>query len=76
MVAPEAWENDPHMVPAKKGFYEWASNLMEPWDGPALLSFCDGRYAGAVDGLEVSRICVGIHESAGQGGVVVDLDTL
>jgi predicted dehydrogenase len=36
----------------------------------------DGRYAGAVDGLEVSKICVGIHESAEQGGVAIDLDTL
>eukprot|EP01065_Artemidia_motanka_P031967 TRINITY_DN3892_c0_g3_i1.p1 TRINITY_DN3892_c0_g3~~TRINITY_DN3892_c0_g3_i1.p1 ORF type:complete len:2125 (+),score=762.42 TRINITY_DN3892_c0_g3_i1:110-6376(+) len=58
MVAPEPWEADTMMSEEKKGFYEWASNLMEPWDGPALLSFCDGRYAGAVldrNGLRPAR---------------------
>eukprot|EP00756_Hemistasia_phaeocysticola_P036389 Hpha_TRINITY_DN16639_c1_g9::TRINITY_DN16639_c1_g9_i1::g.183632::m.183632/K00264/GLT1; glutamate synthase (NADPH/NADH) len=58
MVAPEPWETDSYMAEDKKGFYEWASHLMEPWDGPALLSFCDGRYCGAVldrNGLRPAR---------------------
>ena len=58
LVAPEAWENDPHMEEEKKGFYEWGSNIMEPWDGPALFAFCDGRYAGAIldrNGLRPAR---------------------
>ncbi len=36
----------------------------------------DGRYAGARDGLEVSRICVGVHESAERRGVAIDLAAL
>eukprot|EP01061_Rhynchopus_euleeides_P000702 TRINITY_DN10517_c0_g1_i1.p1 TRINITY_DN10517_c0_g1~~TRINITY_DN10517_c0_g1_i1.p1 ORF type:complete len:2064 (+),score=967.20 TRINITY_DN10517_c0_g1_i1:186-6377(+) len=58
LVAPEAWENDDSMDEAKKGFYEWGSNIMEPWDGPALFTFCDGRYAGAIldrNGLRPAR---------------------
>lgn len=30
-----------------QAFYRWAANLMEPWDGPALFTFADGRYCGA-----------------------------
>ena len=46
---PEAWENAPDTVVSKelRGFYEWSSFLQEPWDGPALVSFADGRYIGA-----------------------------
>lgn len=47
MLIPEAWQNHPEMDPAKRAFYEWAACLMEPWDGPALLTFSDGRYVGA-----------------------------
>ncbi len=36
----------------------------------------DGLYANAQDGLEVSKICVGVHKSAEAGGVVVILDSL
>lgn len=34
---------------------------MEPWDGPALLAFSDGRYIGAIldrNGLRPARYCV------------------
>eukprot|EP01059_Diplonema_ambulator_P022436 TRINITY_DN37727_c0_g1_i1.p1 TRINITY_DN37727_c0_g1~~TRINITY_DN37727_c0_g1_i1.p1 ORF type:complete len:2122 (+),score=739.50 TRINITY_DN37727_c0_g1_i1:177-6368(+) len=58
LVAPEAWENDQNMTEEKKGFYEWGSNVIEPWDGPALFAFCDGRYAGAIldrNGLRPAR---------------------
>ncbi|KAI8049493.1 hypothetical protein BDF22DRAFT_758229 [Syncephalis plumigaleata] len=47
MMVPEAWQDNPHMEPEKKAFYEWAACLMEPWDGPALFTFADGRYCGA-----------------------------
>lgn len=47
MMIPEAWQNQPEMDPEKRAFYEWASCLMEPWDGPALFTFSDGRYIGA-----------------------------
>ncbi|KAI9298442.1 glutamate synthase [Neoconidiobolus thromboides FSU 785] len=47
IMAPEAWQNNPNMDPKKKAFYKWAACLMEPWDGPALFTFSDGRYIGA-----------------------------
>lgn len=47
MLIPEAWQNDTHIDSKKKAFYEWAACLMEPWDGPALFTFADGRYCGA-----------------------------
>ncbi|KAJ3114572.1 glutamate synthase [NADH] [Phlyctochytrium bullatum] len=47
MMVPEAWQNQPNMEPEKRAFYEWAAMLMEPWDGPALFTFSDGRFVGA-----------------------------
>ncbi|WWC59652.1 uncharacterized protein I303_102211 [Kwoniella dejecticola CBS 10117] len=47
MLVPEAWQNNDLMEPEKKAFYAWAGSLMEPWDGPALFTFSDGRYCGA-----------------------------
>lgn len=57
-MVPEAWQNDQLMHPNKRSFYQWASCTMEPWDGPALLTFSDGRYIGAIldrNGLRPSR---------------------
>lgn len=47
LMVPEAWQDNPAMDPAKAAFYEWAACQMEPWDGPALFTFSDGRYCGA-----------------------------
>lgn len=47
MLVPEAWQNNTDMEPEKIAFYQWAACLMEPWDGPALFAFSDGRYCGA-----------------------------
>ena len=47
MMVPEAWQDNPLMNPDKKAFYQWAACQMEPWDGPALFTFSDGRYCGA-----------------------------
>ncbi|KAJ2802811.1 glutamate synthase [NADH] [Coemansia guatemalensis] len=47
VMVPEAWQNNPQMPAEKRAFYEWASCIMEPWDGPALFTFSDGRYCGA-----------------------------
>ena len=58
MMVPEAWQNDKEMSKEKKAFYEYFSNVMEPWDGPASIAFTDGRYIGAVldrNGLRPSR---------------------
>ncbi|ALG11167.1 glutamate synthase large subunit [Kibdelosporangium phytohabitans] len=61
MMIPEAWENHEEMDPARRAFYEYHSNLMEPWDGPALVSFTDGSLIGAVldrNGLRPARYWV------------------
>ena len=58
MMVPEAWENAPAMDPAKRAFYEFHSSLMEPWDGPACVTFTDGTLIGAVldrNGLRPGR---------------------
>jgi glutamate synthase (NADPH/NADH) large chain len=58
MMVPEAWENAPDMEPAKRDFYAFHSTLMEPWDGPASITFTDGTLIGAVldrNGLRPSR---------------------
>lgn len=47
MLIPEAWQGNDSMPPEKKAFYNWAACLQEPWDGPALFTFSDGRYCGA-----------------------------
>nr|XP_014291761.1 glutamate synthase [NADH], amyloplastic isoform X1 [Halyomorpha halys] len=57
-MVPEAWQNDATMPKDKRDFYQWAACVMEPWDGPALLTFTDGRYIGAIldrNGLRPSR---------------------
>ncbi len=58
MMIPEAWENDPSMDPARRSFYQFHACLMEPWDGPACVSFTDGTVIGAVldrNGLRPAR---------------------
>jgi glutamate synthase (NADH) len=47
MLIPEAWQGNDNMEPEKRAFYNWAACLQEPWDGPALFVFSDGRYCGA-----------------------------
>lgn len=47
LMVPEAWQNNKNIDSKKRAFYEWAACLMEPWDGPALFTFADGRYCGA-----------------------------
>ena len=61
MLIPEAWNKDIRMDPAKRGFYEYHSCLMEPWDGPASIAFTDGTCIGAVldrNGLRPSRYVI------------------
>ena len=60
-MVPEAWQNDKTMPQDKRDFYQWSACVMEPWDGPALISFTDGRYIGAIldrNGLRPSRFYV------------------
>jgi hypothetical protein len=61
MMIPEAWQDNPNLSETKKAFYEYNSCLMEPWDGPAMVAFTDGRYIGATldrNGLRPSRYYV------------------
>ncbi|MCU1535351.1 MAG: gltB, partial [Glaciihabitans sp.] len=61
MMVPEAWENQADIDPLRKGFYEYHSMLMEPWDGPAALVFTDGSLVGATldrNGLRPGRYLV------------------
>jgi glutamate synthase (NADPH) large chain len=61
MMIPEAWENHAEMDPAQRAFYEFHACLMEPWDGPACVTFTDGTVVGAVldrNGLRPSRYWV------------------
>ncbi|MGO4245191.1 glutamate synthase subunit alpha, partial [Janibacter sp. RAF20_2_2] len=39
MMIPEAWENHATMPQELKDFYEFHSMFMEPWDGPACVTF-------------------------------------
>ncbi|KPH13404.1 glutamate synthase large subunit [Chryseobacterium sp. ERMR1:04] len=61
MLIPEAWDGHTQMEQYKKDFYEFHACLMEPWDGPASISFTDGDIIGATldrNGLRPSRYCV------------------
>jgi glutamate synthase (NADPH/NADH) large chain len=61
MLIPEAWDGNDKMDPVRKAFYEFHSAFQEPWDGPASISFTDGKLIGATldrNGLRPSRYCV------------------
>ena len=81
MMIPEAWENNPEMDLARKAFYEFHSTFMEPWDGPACVTFTDGELAGAVldrNGLRPGRFWVtsdGLVVLASESGVLPELET-
>jgi len=48
MMMPEAFAQDPDMSPEKRAFYEYHGCLLEPWDGPAAITFTDGDLVGAM----------------------------
>ena len=61
MLVPEAWEKIPDISPALRAFYQYHACLMEPWDGPAALTFSDGRVVGTTldrNGLRPARYIV------------------
>jgi glutamate synthase (NADPH/NADH) len=51
MMIPEAWQNDKNMDPNRKALYEYFSALMEPWDGPALISCNNSKFFTDSNGL-------------------------
>ncbi len=79
MMIPEPWENHEEMDPARRAFYRFHASLMEPWDGPACVTFTDGTVIGAVldrNGLRPGRYWVtrdGLVVLASEVGVL-DID--
>ncbi len=58
MLVPKAWQGNDDMPEELAGFYRYHSCVMEPWDGPACLTFTDGRVIGATldrNGLRPGR---------------------
>ena len=83
MLIPEAWDGNDLMDPVKKAFYEYHSCLMEPWDGPATISFTDGKIIGATldrNGLRPSRFCLTNDDrvimASETGALIVDPATI
>lgn len=78
MMMPEAWERLPEaeVSPERLAFYQYHSSLMEPWDGPAAVTYTDGRVVGTIldrNGLRPIRIVEldnGIVICASEAGVV------
>jgi glutamate synthase (NADPH) large chain len=61
MMIPEPLSEANKMSDAKRAFYEYHSALLEPWDGPASITFTNGEIIGAVldrNGLRPSRYTV------------------
>ena len=61
MLIPEAWEKNKLQNKDLKSYYNYNSNLIEPWDGPAAMCFTDGKKIGAIldrNGLRPSRYLV------------------
>src|SRR5581483_1178038 len=73
-LIPEAWSE--HTAQDKRDFYEYHASLMEPWDGPAAITFTDGRVIGATldrNGLRPARYVVtddGLVVMASETGVL------
>jgi glutamate synthase (NADPH) large chain len=58
LLIPPAWQTVDTIDPDLRAFYEFYSTHMEPWDGPAGVVLCDGRYAACTldrNGLRPAR---------------------
>ena len=61
MMIPEPWERDPLMSDEKRDFYRYHNFMLEQWDGPAAIGFCDGTVIGGMldrNGLRPARYYV------------------
>jgi len=63
IMVPEAYQNQPDLkdYPEIVDFYEYYSGIQEPWDGPALLVFTDGKVVGSSldrNGLRPARYVI------------------
>ncbi len=76
MLVPQAWGVNYYMGRDVRGFFEYHSALMEPWDGPAALAFTDGIDLGAIldrNGLRPARYTLcknGLFILASEAGVL------
>ncbi len=76
LLLPQAWGPTHRMGNDLRGFLEYESALMEPWDGPAAIVFSDGLRAGAVldrNGLRPARYTLcqdGTFVLASEAGVL------
>ena len=48
LLIPEAWEKNEHHPNTLNSYYNYFSNFIEPWDGPAAMCFTDGKKIGAI----------------------------
>src|SRR5581483_2040711 len=58
MMIPDSYASRDDVPDDVRGFYDFHSCLMEPWDGPAAIAFTDGTVAGATldrNGLRPGR---------------------
>ncbi len=61
MMVPEAWQHNADLPQAHRDFFDYHACLMEPWDGPACITFTDGTLIGATldrNGLRPARYWV------------------
>lgn len=76
MLLPQTWGAEYHMGRDIRGFFEYHSGLMEPWDGPAAVAFTDGINLGAMldrNGLRPARYTLssdGFFVLASESGVL------
>ena len=76
MLIPQAWGENYHITKDIRGFFDYHSTLVEPWDGPAALSFTDGIGCGAMldrNGLRPARYSLtkdGLFVLASEAGVL------
>jgi len=81
-LVPTAYENEPGLKnnPEITDFYKFHGGLLEAWDGPALLMFCDGKSVGASldrNGLRPARYSItddGTVYVMSETGVIPGLD--
>jgi glutamate synthase (NADPH/NADH) large chain len=79
MIVVPAWEEAQDLDPKLRAFYRYHAPFMEPWDGPAALTFSDGGTVGAAldrNGLRPCRYKVtrdGLVVAGSEVGVL-DLD--
>jgi glutamate synthase (NADPH/NADH) large chain len=73
MMVPEAYEKQSDLSPELRAFYDYHSNQMEPWDGPAALIFTDGTLVGAT--LDRNGLRPGRWTETTDGLVVIGSET-